>query len=370
MDTDSAESSASGVSLDQLLTMEIQSRHTTALDLFRAESSDEYSKIYCEKDGIVRGEHVTYDELADGLVKHRWIERGIWRQDWLGTRPEGPWLHELHIYLESESETDSEYEYDPCVDGIRPHPPPGRRPKCAAELQKVMERRKIYFEQREATRPISQFLQQVEEEKMSFADQNSGRDSLTDLEARNIVRERWQEYRIWSSTWEELPGMSWRHEEPFHLPASEKASRKVRLKTSTAQQKEFCTVSPHLSPVSALFSGASVPSHMEALGLTHLARGPDIRPPYYGRLARMYRPNLFEIEAEAARKAKQAEDGPTSPSAEKPSHVPLPGRQMTMTIGTARIENATRQRDSLQQFMKREDRHESRRQLLRSIRNA
>ncbi|WEW57730.1 hypothetical protein PRK78_003197 [Emydomyces testavorans] len=112
----------------------------------------------------------------------------------------GRWKHEEPLELESESETDSEAEYS--LFSSRPKP---RRPKSDEEKRRIAERRVIRErEQRE----------RIQDESPSGEGTGIG---LHDINTRAYenVKNIWTKRGIWNKRWGILPGMSWKHEEPF-----------------------------------------------------------------------------------------------------------------------------------------------------------
>ncbi|KAL2168729.1 hypothetical protein VTG60DRAFT_6900 [Thermothelomyces hinnuleus] len=187
---------------------------------------------------------------ADSIVRERWIEQGIWKDKWNGEfRPGGLWKHEEP--LESETET-----------GLGTAPAPGlfgneeteRRGPAKSEEELRQEER-----EREASRPYYHFLYQVSKERERIQGEmisksrsshassparpitvsGSGRlaprksdeqrtqggpaDGKTTIttpaDINSIAYERvectWIKRQIWNTNWGVLPGMSWKHEQPF-----------------------------------------------------------------------------------------------------------------------------------------------------------
>lgn len=186
-------------------------------------------------------------EHARFIVKTRWIEQGIWREDWnTHARFLGTWKHE---------------EPPPAV-GLFGTVANGKRPPSSHKVDLEEDR------QREASRPYFQFIAQLSHERLriqqvlghpsrpwrehpmhrAFIGAAQGR--LLEEEARQWALETpndghamsttppdinttayerlksaWTDWRIWNDKWGVLPGMSWKHEEPFEEMLRERLVR-------------------------------------------------------------------------------------------------------------------------------------------------
>ncbi|SPQ19490.1 e44a693d-9297-4259-b985-234fd8e695d6 [Thermothielavioides terrestris] len=166
------------------------------------------------------------DKHADSNVRQRWMEQGIWKDEWTGQfRPVGPWKHEE---------------------------PPG-------PAESVAEREQL---DREASRPFYQFMYQVSKERERIeeelnppkaptpprfgftkplfgwppplldretgaqetrpAPESSAKQGATatippdiNTTAYERVKSVWIKRKIWNTKWGVLPGMSWKHEQPL-----------------------------------------------------------------------------------------------------------------------------------------------------------
>ncbi|KJZ69991.1 hypothetical protein HIM_10618 [Hirsutella minnesotensis 3608] len=156
-------------------------------------------------------------------VKRRWIEQGIWKDEWNSDdEPGGRWKHEEPLGLESESETDSEAEpkLTPIL-GMRRQEAKSRRPKSDDEMRRIAARRIIRHREREASRPYHQFIYQLSEARQRIQDKSRvGRASPDDsadinTKAYDKVKDAWIKRGLWDRRWGVLPGMSWKHEHPF-----------------------------------------------------------------------------------------------------------------------------------------------------------
>ncbi|KAI9163549.1 hypothetical protein HJFPF1_05166 [Paramyrothecium foliicola] len=156
-------------------------------------------------------------------VKKRWIDQGIWRDEWndknpYGVRaPYGAWKHEEPLELESESETNSEAE----AESVLTERGKTRRPKGDEEMKRIAERRTVRTPAREASRPYYQFCHQVSKTRERIQDESRVEGDPTDesvdinTKAYEHVKNTWIKRGIWNDKWGILPGMSWKHEHPL-----------------------------------------------------------------------------------------------------------------------------------------------------------
>ncbi|KAI4131449.1 MAG: hypothetical protein LQ338_001191 [Usnochroma carphineum] len=217
----------------------------------KAQESEEIDRILEADDIRIRRFPVGRDfcELAHEIVKERWLEQGIWNEQW-EKKNVWWWKHEEPLEPESESETDPEAEVEP-IFFPRPTPKPRRR-KNDEELQRIAERRPVREREREASRPFHQFVYQVSKEREWIQDvinapksfyiksshlntqtvlralAKSGwptneSDARTDIPdppdvnamAYETVKKAWIKRGIWNKKWGILPGSSWKHEHPL-----------------------------------------------------------------------------------------------------------------------------------------------------------
>jgi hypothetical protein len=159
------------------------------------------------------------DKIAYESVKKRWVEQGIWNNKW-NQFASGRWKHE-ELEVESESETDPEVEPSSPLFSFspkQPQPKP-RRPKSDDEKRRIAERRVVQDREREASRPYHQFVYQISTERERIQEESRSREGAdtTDINTRAYenVKNTWAKRGIWNKRWGVLPGMSWKHEQPF-----------------------------------------------------------------------------------------------------------------------------------------------------------
>ncbi|KAI0114233.1 hypothetical protein F4776DRAFT_638669 [Hypoxylon sp. NC0597] len=142
-----------------------------------------------------------YDRAAEE-VRAQWIEQRIWKNSWdynFGQRrPESTatWKHEDPLrfaFLDVPNQTGREAR---------------SRPKWKEDV----------MQERDASRPINQFIYQVKSECERLEDLSKKDDSTPPANiysrAYDIVRDRWTKRHVWDEEWGVLPGMTWPHEGP------------------------------------------------------------------------------------------------------------------------------------------------------------
>ncbi|KUI63684.1 hypothetical protein VM1G_12009 [Cytospora mali] len=149
--------------------------------------------------------------LAKETVKRRWVEQGIWNDNWDKDRYMQRWNHEEPLEVEHELETDSgEHLF---------RRPKSISPKSNDELRLIAERQRKWQRKRELSRPIHQFFYQVSKERERMQDDPTPDGPVPDSpdinsRAYDNVRSAWTKRGIWNTNWGILPGMSWKHEQP------------------------------------------------------------------------------------------------------------------------------------------------------------
>ncbi|KAG9232395.1 hypothetical protein BJ875DRAFT_544592 [Amylocarpus encephaloides] len=106
----------------------------------------------------------------------------------------------------------------------KPQPKP-RRPKSDDEKRQITERRVVREREREASRPYHQFVYQISKERERIQEESENWEgaNTTDINTRAYenVKNTWTKRGIWNKRWSVLPGMSWKHEQPFEEMARE-----------------------------------------------------------------------------------------------------------------------------------------------------
>jgi hypothetical protein len=236
-------------------------------------------------------------QIASKNVKARWIERGIWNDNW-NDMASGRWKHEEPLELESETETDTEVEHPPrpslfgmTRQQVQPKP---RLLKSAHDRRQIAERRVVRERQREASRPYHHFVHQVSTERECNEDEMSDglgagvRPPDINTRAYENVKKVWIKRGIWNTRWGILPGMSWKHEEPREVvpaddpvPVSENRHRGFDFTRARASQ--FFMPYPPIDPNPLQESGvmtASLPTPPKDIGSDRLKNGDGEHSPY------------------------------------------------------------------------------------------
>ncbi|KAH6974908.1 hypothetical protein EDB80DRAFT_784081 [Ilyonectria destructans] len=212
-------------------------------------------------------------------VKKRWIEQGIWKDEWNNdNEPDGRWKHEEPLELESESETDSEAEPEPVfILGLRKADAKPRRPKGDVEMRRIAERRPMREREREASRPYYQFFYQVLKARKRNQDESRVEGVPTEdsadinTKAYENVKNTWIKRGIWNRKWGVLPGMSWKHEHPLEdLMADDPVFAQTNgLEDCGHVAREAPPSAPPSAPPRGLFGSPSPiqSSHSQASGV-------------------------------------------------------------------------------------------------------
>ncbi|CAH0042926.1 unnamed protein product [Clonostachys rhizophaga] len=218
-------------------------------------------ELYGRRPTLPFDEATDYKANAENNVRARWVEQGIWGEEWgpawlRGIRPlgvagapvsscDGPFYNQAtpdrhpggsrwgHERGDTPSPSPSPPPTPPRIPDhlivpprtrlpSPPPPPPRPRFQVARVLPDdsvILKVPKPTVRDPEASRPLHQFLYQVAKEREWIRDETAykmpGRAVDLDSLAYQSVRKNWINDGIWSPKWEgELPGPSWYHEEP------------------------------------------------------------------------------------------------------------------------------------------------------------
>ena len=223
---------------------------------------------------------VDFHKLAYDNVKKRWVEQGIWNEIWTSTASGGVWKHQQPLELESEVESGDEREPQPRIFAACLTPKP---PKSDEEKRHIVEQRSLRLREREASReasrPFHQFVYQVSNQRGRIEDLFRNREArapastIADINtmAYETVKNFWVKQKIWDERWSILPGMSWKHEEPF-----EEEEFNAPTQTNLVENCNHAVVEGPLAPI----FGSSAPmetSHHQASGTLEISQ--QGRPP-------------------------------------------------------------------------------------------
>ncbi|KAI1773049.1 hypothetical protein F4818DRAFT_443929 [Hypoxylon cercidicola] len=166
--------------------------------------------------------------LAEDNVKARWVEQGIWNEKWSNVA-DGCWKHEEPLEIP---------QY-----GIPPENPlKHKRRKTRKGRRKVFEPQTKEAPERQASRPLNQFMYQVSRAREQIQRElKVGLDSIyipEDINTRayNMVKETWTERGIWDPRWSILPGTSWKHERPLKQFTDDDLIEYAKEKSLKAQE--------------------------------------------------------------------------------------------------------------------------------------
>ena len=233
---------------------------------FHAQAFEEYARLKEGSETQIR--HVPASSVrftvAYQNVKERWLEQGIWNEDWQnddqfkGVYPWGKWKHEELDESESMPNLEASVHIPRFLMPPPEEVPTPRQWKNGKDLRQFVKRRLLRERKREASRPIHQFLFQVSKEREWIQDvMNAPQDcvihpsnifaqtavqaltksgwpydksrtstSIPNPAAINtiayeLVKDTWIKRKIWDRKWGILPGMSWKHEQPLEEILSE-----------------------------------------------------------------------------------------------------------------------------------------------------
>ena len=135
-------------------------------------------------------------EEARNTVTQRWKDQGIWEDHWPHPLPRVRgclrWRHE-DLTVRPDLEI-----------GLFPEDPVDSRIQLTTEPPQPNQ---------DLTRPLAQFLYQVEKNYR----ESTVQDTIRGSQAYEEVKSAWQEDGIWNRAWGTLPGHKWKHEEPFEF---------------------------------------------------------------------------------------------------------------------------------------------------------
>ena len=162
--------------------------------------------------------HIEFEEVATRAVIKDWTEQGIWNSEW---NPQcltsACWMHEEEP-LERDPGSDKDTQAPPPIFGepqrLQPRAKRDRRTRTR-QFKEMSTQEKI---EREASRPIHRFNNQVLKEHERISREKGSRAFAGDFdlaaEAHENVKREWLSRGIWDSRWLHLSGTLWKHEQP------------------------------------------------------------------------------------------------------------------------------------------------------------
>ncbi|KAL8725831.1 MAG: hypothetical protein Q9166_007118 [cf. Caloplaca sp. 2 TL-2023] len=161
-----------------------------------------------------------YDEYTFEAIKRSWEEQGIWNKRWDRTpfckRVFWRWKHEEPLESGCESDSDADAEDDSAYQLFSRTIPSKRKRKAPLSD----EQRARLEHDREASRPIHQFLWQMSKERdvirgeATLGEAATTADLDINTQAYKNIKALWEKRNIWDIKWGIMPGMSWKHERP------------------------------------------------------------------------------------------------------------------------------------------------------------
>ncbi|RCI08580.1 hypothetical protein L249_4751 [Ophiocordyceps polyrhachis-furcata BCC 54312] len=159
-------------------------------------------------------------------IKERWVKQGIWKPEWsVLDMPGDQWKHEtgpVHVHP-------AERRVDTAAHLLRSLREPGNVEQVqqglnrleladaesdAAHLLMAMKDSSDEWQEREASRPLFQFVLQFCQERCRLAVDGTAASSI-DVMAYDQTKQTWIENGLWDKNWGLVPGMAWKHERPL-----------------------------------------------------------------------------------------------------------------------------------------------------------
>ncbi|KAJ5808877.1 hypothetical protein N7474_010146 [Penicillium riverlandense] len=184
-----------------------------------------------------------FKKLAHETVKQRWVEQGIWRDEWKNG-PQTRWMHEEPLELPSATEADADAAPSLNIFSSGPAKPDSAMGHLNREKehQHGPRQQDQLKHKREASRPLPQFIYQISLECKRIQDDLGNEITTTsapadiNTKAYENVRRIWIKRGIWDAEWVTLPGLSWKHERP--LPEFDDGPAPVRAEVPEGDDGE------------------------------------------------------------------------------------------------------------------------------------
>ncbi|KAI0439399.1 hypothetical protein F4803DRAFT_568535 [Xylaria telfairii] len=219
--------------------LEMEYRASFPSSQFEAQVDEEWNKAMREDEMdprfIVLGQ-IKYGAQAKERVKKRWVEQGIWNENWKEHcgmvwrwKHEEPLEAEADLYTEPKTANANLYSSSPIMEssGLET----GEKAE-GEKIQQIERAQTIKEREREASRPLHQFFYQLtkESERMLHQLRNSENNEAIPSDIHMMAAERvkntWMERKIWDSKWGPYyPGRSWKHEQPLEKWLEEEMSK-------------------------------------------------------------------------------------------------------------------------------------------------
>ena len=213
---------------------------------------------------------------AKQAVKNAWLEQGIWRPNWDENTGEGigvRWKHQDP--LENEGEIWDRHWNSAVVTNPVPR-----------NFQNEEERRSMERD-RDASRPLPQFLYQVGKacDRLVREYQATTPTAPTPPDlgtvAYNEVKELWRKWGIWSNRWGILPGRTWKHEQPFEDMLRDELPEALPLLEEDVKREaaRIANQAANQRPLQRLIEFRKTPLHITSQVPPYTGRK-SLEPPY------------------------------------------------------------------------------------------
>lgn len=116
-----------------------------------------------------------WEAEASEIVKPRWVEQGIWKNEWTSS-PWGLWKHEEPLEPESGPETDIQALPRIFTFASKQQP---QQIKSDKEKGEARERQALREREREASRPYQQFVYQISKEREQIQNKSTSEEGLS-----------------------------------------------------------------------------------------------------------------------------------------------------------------------------------------------
>ncbi|KAK4094304.1 hypothetical protein Purlil1_909 [Purpureocillium lilacinum] len=164
-------------------------------------------------------------EMAERLVRARWVEWGIWSEEWKD-EPEGGarWDTDHVVPIDLNDYEDFMSGAKMQRETVERGSSPGSGNQAIADPAPEPVGTTQHRDD-DNSRPYNLFLLLVGVERQRLRRRSAIKSDPHDIntQAYNVVRKEWEKEGIWRTTWGTLPGMTWKHEHPLEDIIDEEA---------------------------------------------------------------------------------------------------------------------------------------------------
>ncbi|KAK3367542.1 hypothetical protein B0H63DRAFT_529261 [Podospora didyma] len=283
---------------------------------------------------------------AENNVRTRWVEQGIWGEDWgpawpKGSTPEDPQFEKPEVApfynrpfpIFAEGWSKEHWSHEKC----------GPPPESVRRRVLTIWSWTPIVRDPEASRPYRQFQYQLEKERewIKGKVEHEAPGGIVDLDALayKSVKQNWIDDQIWDPNWTERPGSVWRHEEPDEPDDFDEEEPAVEAPAMSWPAVDVNGPNqPHSKAIDGHAPSGSFPPSAPALSPSQ-----DVQPEAW-----RVRGSLFGSAAEAAWTTERlfqsaAEDADSQPSAPK-ARTPSSNAVVASTLVKASTERRPKRR--------------------------